>query len=280
MLGDSVDRLDGLQLDDLLTKGSSILCQSVIFPSILHDESINEIQINFRHSQTKNLVAMVALANINSDLDDKVFWCFSSADEREKLVSALSSSKQQLEETNTLLKELATIDELTGTYNRRELMIRMHVLREQTERRQSCLSVFMLDIDHFKQVNDEFGHGEGDRILKKFGAALINNARTGDVVARYGGEEFVVIMPDVSRNEARQASDRLHHAVNNVKTPTSTITVSIGVCSLEWGTTLSPLELLEAADKMLYESKEAGRNRTSYHSFPNTPFDQSARSAK
>lgn len=274
MLGDSADRLNGLQLDDLLTKGSSLLCQSVVFPSILHNEVIKEVQINFRHSTRESIVSMVALANINDRLEDKIFWCLSSADEREKLVSALSSSRQQLEETNIRLKELAIMDELTGTYNRRELMVRMHVTRKQIERRQSCLSVFMLDIDFFKRVNDEFGHAEGDRILKEFGAALMNNARTGDIVVRYGGEEFVVVMPDVSSKEAKQASERLHEVANQIKTPTSTITVSIGVCSLDWGTIVSGQELFELADKMLYESKQAGRNRTSFHSLPEVQLNQ------
>lgn len=245
-----------------------MFCQNIVFPSILHNNKIDEIQINFLNSTTGNMIPMVALAKCNDDSKDKVFWCFSSADERDKLVSALSSSKNQLQEMNIRLKELATTDELTGTYNRRELTVRMHVIRRQIERRQSCLSVFMLDLDHFKQVNDTFGHGEGDRILKEFGSILMKNARIDDAVARYGGEEFVIVMPDVSSEAAKPAAERIHNAIKKIKTGYGAITVSIGVCSIEYGTNVTENEIFETADKMLYQSKTSGRNTTSFQSLP------------
>jgi len=234
----------------------------------LHNNKIDEIQINFLNSATGNILPMVALAKCNDDSKDKVFWCFSSADERDKLLSELSSSKDQLEEMNIRLKTLATTDELTGTYNRRELTVRMHVARRQIERRQSCLSVFMLDLDHFKQINDNFGHGEGDRILKEFGSILLSNARIDDVVARYGGEEFVIVMPDVNSESAKPAAERIHNAIKDIKTPSGAITVSIGVCTIEWGTNVTEDAIFETADKMLYQSKASGRNTTSFQCLP------------
>jgi two-component system cell cycle response regulator len=123
----------------------------------------------------------------------------------------------------------------------------------------------MVDVDHFKSVNDKFGHAAGDRALRLIAEALRVNTRVFDSVARYGGEEFVVVMPGTDQSEATAAAERLRVAVENVEyavdqTTCLSLTVSIGVACC--GAPLRSLEsLLQAADIALYEAKRSGRNQ-------------------
>ena len=159
--------------------------------------------------------------------------------------------------------EMALIDPLTGMYNQRYLMRHLRGLLEGGQQRE--LAVLMVDVDHFKSVNDEYGHAAGDRALRAIADALRANTRVFDSLARYGGEEFVVVMPGTGLDDASQAAERLRVAVE--ETPfmcdasrTIRLTVSIGVgCSPLHATT--PEALLRAADGALYAAKRAGRNR-------------------
>jgi two-component system, cell cycle response regulator len=159
--------------------------------------------------------------------------------------------------------ELALTDPLTGLYNQRYLMRHLRGLLESGQGHD--IAVLMVDVDHFKSVNDEYGHAAGDSALRTIADALRANTRVFDSLARYGGEEFVVAMPGTSTEDAMQAAERLRVAVE--ATPfvwpqggQFRLTVSIGIaCSGEQRPT--PEALLHAADLALYEAKRAGRNR-------------------
>ena len=159
--------------------------------------------------------------------------------------------------------EMALIDPLTGMYNQRYLMRHLRGLLEGGQRRE--LTVLMVDVDHFKSVNDDYGHDVGDQALKAIADALRANTRAFDSLARYGGEEFVVVMPGTGMDDAVQAAERLRTAVE--QTPfvstavrSAKLTISIGVaCSPLHGTT--PEILLRSADQALYAAKRGGRNR-------------------
>lgn len=159
--------------------------------------------------------------------------------------------------------EMALIDPLTGLYNQRYLMRHLRGLLEGGQNRE--LTVLMVDVDHFKAVNDDYGHAAGDKALRAIADALRANTRAFDSLARYGGEEFVVVMPGTSMDDAVQAAERLRAAV--AATPFAyeagrsvRLTVSIGAaCSPLHATT--PEALLRAADVALYAAKRAGRNR-------------------
>jgi two-component system cell cycle response regulator len=158
--------------------------------------------------------------------------------------------------------ELALIDPLTGLYNQRYLM------RDLTARlasgRDTALALVMIDVDHFKAVNDRWGHPVGDRALRQVADALRTRVRLADSVARYGGEEFAVVMPGASLPEAQAAAERLRVAVETMNflpdgATTYPITISLGVATRARGG--SAEQLIAAADKALYAAKRGGRNR-------------------
>jgi two-component system, cell cycle response regulator len=159
--------------------------------------------------------------------------------------------------------EMALTDPLTGLYNQRYMMRHLRGLLEAGPPNE--LAVLMVDVDHFKAVNDEHGHAEGDRALKAVADTLRGNTRVFDSIARYGGEEFVVVMPGTDDADAMRAAERLREAVELLPFTSASgdphrLTVSIGVaCSR--GQSLRPEVLLQAADEALYVAKRHGRNR-------------------
>ncbi|NVJ70199.1 MAG: PleD family two-component system response regulator [Alphaproteobacteria bacterium] len=164
-----------------------------------------------------------------------------------------------------LSMQLATTDAVTGLYNRHYLTSHLETRLQAAQKSGKALSVLMMDIDHFKKVNDTHGHAVGDLVLKEFANRIGKNIRGVDLAARYGGEEFVVMMPETPTDWAYMIGDRLRQEVceNPFEVGTAdgplSISVSIGVATSLEGQ--SPAALLEAADKALYEAKESGRNR-------------------
>jgi two-component system cell cycle response regulator len=159
--------------------------------------------------------------------------------------------------------EMALTDPLTGLYNQRYLRRHLSGLMESGQGRH--LAVLMVDVDHFKSVNDRYGHATGDRALRLIADSLRVNTRVFDSVARYGGEEFVVVMPSTDPDEATDAAERLRSAVETVEFAASDnarirLTVSVGVACAP-SAKGSPELLLHAADAALYDAKHNGRNR-------------------
>ncbi len=164
-----------------------------------------------------------------------------------------------------LSMQLATTDAVTGLYNRHYLTSHMDTRMQAAQQQGKDLSVLMMDIDHFKLVNDTYGHAVGDLVLKEFATRIGRNIRGVDLAARYGGEEFVVMMPETPTDWATMIGNRLREEVADnafdfeLKEGPISITVSIGVATSHAGQT--PAQLLEAADRALYEAKAAGRNK-------------------
>lgn len=172
------------------------------------------------------------------------------------------TSETTLEARCQRLNELATRDSLTAVANRAELD-RVHGLFVTNHlERQSPYSVVMVDIDHFKSINDVFGHQAGDDVLRAFGALLKSQCRVGDFVARYGGEEFALMWADCPGSAAVQRAEEIRRIV--AQTPQAAlagkcITASFGVTEIAAGDT--PMIMLERADRALFAAKERGRNR-------------------
>ncbi len=161
--------------------------------------------------------------------------------------------------------QLATTDAVTGLYNRHYMNSHLETLLRSARRNAKPLSLAMLDIDHFKPVNDTYGHAAGDEILQEFATRIARNVRGVDLAARYGGEEFVVVMPDTSRHDATAIVERLRRTVSDEPFILSdgtriSITVSIGLARLDDKTKVAS-DLLEQADTALYQAKREGRNR-------------------
>jgi two-component system cell cycle response regulator len=170
----------------------------------------------------------------------------------------------QLARQNERLAELAAVDELTGTKNRRRFREDLDLLFAQAKRQSSPLSLIMLDLDHFKQYNDAFGHPAGDVVLHWTGSTLRTAVRSHDVVARYGGEEFVILLPATNQDEAVEVAQRLRLAIAGRPWPHRKVTASLGVgtTGLE---TPDAAALVDQADQALYQSKQAGRNQITHY---------------
>jgi two-component system cell cycle response regulator len=160
-------------------------------------------------------------------------------------------------------RRMAITDELTGLRTRRHFQTALNGARATT-------AVLLLDIDHFKRVNDTYGHDGGDRVLREVARRLTEAVGTRGVLARYGGEEFAVLLPDTGPSQARAVADRIHSAVRDIPVPIGpataiTITVSVGVaCSPADG--IEPQQLTLLADQRLYQAKAAGRDQVAAYS--------------
>jgi diguanylate cyclase (GGDEF)-like protein/PAS domain S-box-containing protein len=177
-----------------------------------------------------------------------------------KMVKELESAQSLVREQNAQLSVMASRDPLTGCLNRRAFFERVESAWEDSHRYQHPLSTIMVDIDHFKSVNDNHGHAMGDHVLQRVAQALTNTARKGDLVCRYGGEEFCVLLPHTDMEHAHQAAQRIRAAVEALQIGSLRVTASLGVASK--GPDTGNLEsLVEHADNALYAAKRAGRNR-------------------
>jgi len=185
---------------------------------------------------------------------------------RVKVHLKLKKLQEQLVRQNQLLQRLSTIDGLTGLYNRRHLLRLYEQAFANAVRYEYDLSVAMIDIDHFKAVNDAHGHLAGDRVLQEFAGWLQQSVRKGDIVGRYGGEEFLVVLPHTPLTGALTFTERFRQAVETRKVSVGSsasvrVTVSAGVASWPEAPVTEPWDLLRLADAALYEAKRAGRNR-------------------
>jgi two-component system cell cycle response regulator len=159
---------------------------------------------------------------------------------------------------------MALYDPLTGLENRRSLDLRLPAMFEAARRRGSALTTMILDIDHFKRVNDTHGHDVGDLVLKNFASELQEIFRGSDLLCRLGGEEFAVIMLDVDASHVARIAERARRTIESkiFLVPTGgsvSITVSIGLAA--WRSNCNWTELYRRADQALYVSKSMGRNR-------------------
>ena len=161
------------------------------------------------------------------------------------------------------LSHLATEDPLTRLLNRRGLEDAMHISLAHASRRGLSTSAIMVDIDHFKKVNDSFGHDTGDQVIRAVATLIQRMSRASDVVARTGGEEFLLVLPDTSLEAARVLAERIRGAVGDhpllIDQQRIAITVSLGVASAEGNVDLD--ELAQEADRAMYMAKRGGRNR-------------------
>ncbi len=168
---------------------------------------------------------------------------------------------RDLEEANRRLEALAGVDPLTQLPNRRILKERLEQEFSRVVRYRRPLACLILDVDHFKRVNDDHGHLVGDEVLTRVGSTIASTIRKSDLAGRYGGEEFLVVAPETTSTGAATLGERLKQAIGSAPAgPLPQVTVSIGVATTD-PTTQSAEGLLRSADRALYAAKEAGRNR-------------------
>lgn len=177
-----------------------------------------------------------------------------------RLVHFINAVTSELEEANEKLRVLLEIDKLTQIYNRLKLDYILQSELQRVCRYHYELSIILADIDHFKQVNDVYGHDVGDQVLVQMARVLQSNIRTADFIGRFGGEEFLVIMPHTNREQACIVAEKLRKAVETEVFPLiNHKTCSFGVTSYLEGENQN--ELIKRADEALYKAKGSGRNR-------------------
>jgi len=184
---------------------------------------------------------------------------------RVKIHLKIKKLQDDLKSSNELLLELSNTDHLTGLFNRRYMIEALDKEVHRSIRKGCALSLIMLDVDHFKRVNDSFGHLQGDVVLKKVAEQLRRELRNYDSAARFGGEEFVAILPDSSLKEALFVAERIRLSVQNTKfigvLDSLTLTISLGVASFSQESAPTVDAFIKMADDALYRAKENGRNR-------------------
>jgi two-component system, cell cycle response regulator len=207
------------------------------------------------------------VAGLRIGADDYVCKPF---DERELLARVnnllrIKRMHDQINEARARLQTMAVQDELTSLYNYRYLHTRLGEEFKRAERYREPLACVMLDIDHFKRINDRFGHDAGDTVLREVAARLRKAVREVDVVTRYGGEEFLLVLPSTNFSGALAVADRAWRSVGGepffIGGSSEKITISIGVAVFPSRDIKSKDQLIKAADRALYQSKNEGRDR-------------------
>jgi diguanylate cyclase (GGDEF)-like protein len=188
--------------------------------------------------------------------------------ELQRRLQRLEEENLELTVTNRMLAEVSARDALTGLYNRWYVIDKMEAEINRSIRHGSPMALLMLDIDHFKSVNDTYGHTAGDQVLQFVARLLRESCRVYDIAGRYGGEEFCVLLPETALGSTPIVAERIRQRLEvselSVGGSSVGVTASIGIAGLDAGageSMLSPAALIERADRALYSAKHRGRNR-------------------
>ena len=290
LVGGTDEQWKNKPLEDLLPPPSRIFLQTHLWPILYNETIVKEIHMQLYDSQKQRVPVLLNCQKILHNGQESYCWVFFVAYERSQFEAELlkaRSEAQQMSENlaqanaqlnvlhkqlslyteevkaeNRELSELSQTDPLTGLANRRALEVTVTNWQSQSKV-ETCASVLLIDADHFKRVNDEYGHDEGDRVLVELARQLQASVRLSDLVVRYGGEEFIIWLPSMNRAEAEFTAQRAHKHIHQVQVAGKPITISIGVATSV--DTLNPellQELITHADKAVYQAKREGRNRT------------------
>jgi diguanylate cyclase (GGDEF)-like protein len=261
------DSLIDKPIETLLSKSSVMFYENYVVPVLLTEKRFQEIQLTLLTGVGGRL-PVVASVKLGKEDQDLVFWSFLIASNRNKLYEELIETRETLSTQAEELKQLAITDEMTGLFNRRELNRRAVLEIERSKRFSAPLSLLIIDIDHFKLINDSFGHDQGDIVLTQLSHILNSEARKTDLAARIGGEEFAILMPNIDRTQACIFAQRLHVAIESAVFNTRKTTVSIGISELNQTPDNSFDKLFKNSDDALYLAKNSGRNKTVLYTLP------------
>ncbi len=261
------------------TMSVDIILLDLMLPDISGNEVCRWLKLN---EDTKGLP--IIMLTVKDGLTDKVAGLEAGADDylpkpyneielnariyaslrTKALQDELRQKNHQLEDLLRQVEIMAITDQLTGIYNRRRLETVLEEEFRRTIRYKSPLACLMIDIDHFKRINDRFGHHTGDMVIKETAQIIAECAREIDTVARWGGEEFIALFPQTKKEDALRSAVRIIKKVSEHKFPeisNEQITISIGIASVPDPSIDTEEKLIHASDMALYEAKKNGRNR-------------------
>lgn len=247
----------GTRIGLVFTAASKIVLESFVMPMLLHQGYCEEIQLTLQTNTTERVPVLVN-ARIVEGNSRLIYWVISPAQQRDSLYQELVNLRNDLELRAEKLEVLSQTDELTGLLNRRAFVSRATSLIKQGLRHKLPYSFFMIDIDNFKQINDQHGHDVGDDVLHKVGQLLANNSRANDILARIGGEEFAIITLNTQNDSPVKFAEKLVSVIRAEKIQGIDVTVSLG---LAISAKASFEHLYKGADILLYDAKHQGRNR-------------------
>ena len=253
-------RAGGVELTELSDRLAALLAIATAFLALMAlgvGVSVNR-SIARPLVKTLNVLEGIARGELNQRLE------LGRTDELGRIATSLDTAIQRMKNDREQIERLATTDALTGLTNRRAFSETLGVEVERARRYGFKMSLLLFDIDHFKKVNDQHGHGVGDIVLSRVGKLVLSQIRTSDIAARWGGEEFVIALPHVGLDGAAVVAARIRIACQDMEITTEKgklvpTTVSIGVAELGPGDTLE--SLAERADHAMYAAKRQGRNR-------------------
>lgn len=263
-----------LRFSEILTPAANIMLESYVLPLLHHQQRCDEIQLTLLVGQPTTQMQRIPVL-LNAQLvspaagdNHLVYWVVTPALQRDSLYQELLNLRNALEKEAQRLERLSQLDELTGLLNRRAFQHRALALLNQAQRQQHYVAFLLLDIDFFKQVNDQHGHLVGDQVLQAFAQRLASHCRDHDVLARIGGEEFAMLLQVQQATDALQVAEKYRALVAAQPLAGLTITISIGVAYIvatEYQADSRGLQLFEtlykSADQSLYQAKQQGRNQ-------------------
>lgn len=293
MTGYQREELEHKHLESIMSKANQLVFHSYFYPNINVHGQVDELFISLKDSGGQSIpyilngrryenegveVIDCALVQMSKRMDyerelrsakkqiEEAYWeKEQTLAELKQLHAEIGQKQAELLELNAILVERSTTDKLTGLKNRRYFQetLEEHIRGYREQGR--LFSLLILDIDHFKKVNDTLGHQAGDDVLEQMGSILSHHCREQDIAARYGGEEFVLILPDINAQESILIADNLRHEIAQAAWGSRIlggITASVGIAT--FAGTDNEATLLRKADQALYTSKEQGRNRVTH----------------
>ncbi|WP_339288571.1 sensor domain-containing diguanylate cyclase [Paenibacillus sp. FSL E2-0201] len=292
-----LDRMGYKQVDlvhkhfeSIMSTANKLIFHSYFYPFINLNGQVEELFINLKDSEGKSIPYLLngrrfecegveiidcILVQMGKRIDyelelrsakkqiEVAYWEKDQAlAELKRIHLEIEQKQAELLEMNAVLVELSNTDKLTGLKNRRFLQEKLEEQIAGYGQVQAAFSLCIIDIDHFKKVNDTYGHQTGDYVLEKLSSILKVQSRKEDIAARYGGEEFVLLLPNTDVSESKTIAENLRQSIAYSTWEMGQITVSIGVATFI--PTDSETTLLQKADQALYTSKEQGRNRVTH----------------
>lgn len=292
-----LDRMGYKQVDlvhkhfeSIMSTANKLIFHSYFYPFINLNGQVEELFINLKDSEGKTVPYLLNGRRFESEGVEIIDCILVQMGKRIDYELELRSAKKQIEvaywekdqalaelkrihleieqkqaelmEMNAVLVELSNTDKLTGLKNRRFLQEKLDEQIVGYARDQAVFSLCIIDIDHFKKVNDTYGHQTGDYVLEKLASILKLQSREEDIAARYGGEEFILLLPNTDISESKIIAENLRQSIAYSTWEMGKITVSMGIATFI--PTDSDTTLLQKADQALYASKEQGRNRVTH----------------